>query len=236
MTDYFPTFIVHRRQAVCKNDPSPSICRKTALSQLLATMEDDSPWGDDANVLRDSEWSKISSDFLNVGYREGITAGKEGALQEGFDEGYAETGAPIGRQLGNLRGMASALFALLSNPAFLPENGNRDELLTEARTISSDLAEIRFSDIMPPDLQAIQHAREHLESADEDDRDFDVEMSEETKQKHDLEGLEDMMTRMGATITVSAEVKTRPTRTDVEKLAVRLTSLLDSLNLPLPTT
>ena len=34
--------------------------------QLLATMDDDSPWADDANILRDSEWSKISSDFLNV--------------------------------------------------------------------------------------------------------------------------------------------------------------------------
>lgn len=129
--------------------------------------------------------------------------------------------------------MASALFALLSTPTFIPENGSREELLTEAGAISSGLAEIRFSDIVPPDLQAEQHAREHLESADEDDRDFDIEMSEEVKQKRDLEGLEDMLTRMGAGTISSAEAKSRPTRNDVEKLETRLTALLGTLSLPL---
>ena len=95
----------------------------------------------------------------------------------------------MGRQIGNLRGMASALFALLSTPSFAPQNGNKEELLREARAISSDLAEIRFSDIAPPDLQAEQHAREHLESADAEERDFEVEMSDEVKQKRDLESL-----------------------------------------------
>ena len=140
----------------------------------------------------------------------------------------------MGRQIGHLRGMASALFALLSTPSFAPQNGNKEELLREARAISSDLAEIRFSDIAPPDLQAEQHAREHLESADAEERDFEVEMSDEVKQKRDLENLEDMMTRMGAGATTSAVDKTRPTMSDVEKLAGRLTVLLLSLGLPSP--
>lgn len=140
----------------------------------------------------------------------------------------------MGRQIGHLRGMASALFALLSTPSFAPQNGNKEELLREARAISSDLAEIRFSDIAPPDLQAEQHAREHLESADAEERDFEVEMSDEVKQKRDLESLEDMMTRMGAGATTSAVDKTRPTMSDVEKLAGRLNVLLLSLGLPSP--
>ncbi|CAL1709047.1 unnamed protein product [Somion occarium] len=175
-------------------------------------MEDD--WADDTTAIRDSEWAKISSDFQNAGYREGITAGKEGALQEGFDEGYAETGVPIGREIGNLRGISSALVSLLSSPTFVPEHGDREQFLQEARLISMELAELRFSDVAPPDLQAEQHAREHLESADVDDRDFDVEMNEEVKQKRDVEGLEDLMTRMGA--------------------VDRLKSLAGSLGIPLP--
>jgi hypothetical protein len=41
-----------------------------------------------------------------VGYREGITAGKESALQEGFDTGFASVGAPLGRDIGFIRVMS----------------------------------------------------------------------------------------------------------------------------------
>jgi hypothetical protein len=31
-------------------------------------MMDDSPWDDDPNYVRETEWSKISNDFINVRY------------------------------------------------------------------------------------------------------------------------------------------------------------------------
>ena len=186
---------------------------------------DDSPWEDNAKTLQDSEWSKLSSDFVNAGYREGITAGKEGALQEGFDEGFAQTGAPIGRDLGMLRGFSSAIVSFLSSTraGATPVN-----LLDEARAISQELANIRFSDIAPPDLQAEEHAREHLESAD------DVVTSEALQEKRDLESLEDMMNRMGAGQVSVEEKRGRPTVEDIKRLRERLTLLAQSIGTSLP--
>ncbi|KAI0797255.1 hypothetical protein BC629DRAFT_1258943, partial [Irpex lacteus] len=123
----------------------------------------DSPWDDNVQTVKVSEWSKISSDFMNVGYREGITAGKETHLQQGFDDGFANTGAPLGRQIGLLRGFASALFSFLKSATCGVEQSEQHNLLLEARNISAELNDIRFSDIVPPDLEAEQHEREHLE-------------------------------------------------------------------------
>jgi hypothetical protein len=81
---------------------------------------------------------------VQAGYRDGITAGKEGALQEGFDAGFAQAGAPRGRELGLLRGLASALLLHLAPPA-------RETASTSAaREIVDALAAVRFEDIAPP--------------------------------------------------------------------------------------
>jgi len=186
---------------------------------------DDSPWDDNAKSLQDSEWSKLSSDFVNAGYREGITAGKEGALQEGFDEGFAQTGAPLGRNLGMLRGFSSAIVSLLSSSSTqeLPE---RDQLLSEVRAIALALSNVRFSDIVPPDMQAIEHAKEHMEDAE------DVVTSEELQEKRDMESLEDLMDRMGA--APSAKKAERPAPKDVAQLDQRLHTLAQALGLTLP--
>ncbi|EKM57788.1 uncharacterized protein PHACADRAFT_251634 [Phanerochaete carnosa HHB-10118-sp] len=186
---------------------------------------DDSPWGENVKSVQDSEWSKLSSDFVNAGYREGITAGKEGALQEGFDEGFAQTGAPLGRNLGMLRGFSSALASFLASTS-AQEHTERDQLLNEARTISSALSDVRFSDIDPPDTQAMEHAKEHMEDAE------DVVASEELQEKRDMESLEDLMDRMGA--TPSAKQANRPTPEDVAQLEQRLHTLAQTLGLTLP--
>ena len=186
---------------------------------------DDSPWEDNEKSRQDSEWSKLSSDFVNAGYREGITAGKEGALQEGFDEGFAQTGAPIGRSLGLLRGFSSALVSFLGSARAASAPAG---LLEEARAISLALGNIRFSDIAPPDLQAEEHAREHLETTE------DVVTSEELQEKRDLESLEDMMNRMGAGQVSVEEKRERPTMEDVTKLEARLGQLAQTLGLSLP--
>jgi hypothetical protein len=86
-----------------------------------------------------------------AGYRDGISAGKEAALQEGFDAGFADTGAPRGRELGVLRGLAAALLHLSPRPAAEP-----DQTQTQARIreIVGKLATVRFADLVPPNEEA----------------------------------------------------------------------------------
>ncbi|KIM78529.1 hypothetical protein PILCRDRAFT_98408 [Piloderma croceum F 1598] len=146
----------------------------------------DSPWDDDAGFSSEAEWTRISNEFTNTGYREGITAGKESALQEGFDDGFAHVGVPLGHELGILRGIASALYSFLSStsPA-------QDPMVVEARDIASLLANIRFTDIAPRDLEAEEHARQHLEADDNT-----LDMNEEVEEKRRMEELEDIQARL----------------------------------------
>jgi len=75
---------------------------------------------------------------VQAGYREGVTAGKTSALQEGFDAGFAESGVPLGRQVGHARGMATALAGL---PSF-KERETVEKLLDELNSVRlSDIGE-----------------------------------------------------------------------------------------------
>ncbi|KIJ07744.1 hypothetical protein PAXINDRAFT_120784, partial [Paxillus involutus ATCC 200175] len=78
-------------------------------------MDSDSPWEEHPRTEHapEANWTKISTEFTNSGYREGIIAGKEASLQEGFDAGFADVGVPTGRELGNLRGAASTIVSFL---------------------------------------------------------------------------------------------------------------------------
>jgi hypothetical protein len=120
----------------------------------------DSPWGDDPLIATSNSWSTMEAVFTDAGYREGITAGKERTLQAGFDGGFACVGAPIGHELGILRGIASALL-----PFVISHSSNRPDwepLVNEVRHIASLLTDIRFADIAPQDVEAEEHAQEHL--------------------------------------------------------------------------
>jgi len=79
--------------------------------------------------------------FTDAGYREGITAGKERTLQAGFDSGFASVGAPIGRELGILRGITSALL-----PFVISHSSNRPD----------------WEPLVNEDVEAEEHAQEHL--------------------------------------------------------------------------
>ena len=147
------------------------------------------------------------SSWSQAGYRAGIIAGKESSLQEGFDTGFATIGVPIGRELGSLRGIASALTAFLSDASELQE----------VRAISASLSQIRFSDIAPRDIEAEQHAREHIDDAP------GIAQTEELSQKRDMENLEDMLSQLSAGPRDCTP--TRPTREDVAKLRERLALL-----------
>lgn len=165
-----------------------------------------------------------------AGYREGITAGKESALQQGFDEGFERVGTPLGRELGILRGLASALLSFLETPG---STSSRQDLVDEAREIVSQLREIRFSDIAPPDLEAERHAREHIELDGEDDGGMDLIPDEELKKRQDMEKLEDIASQMGVS-SMATRVTTRiPGMDDVRNLRERLLALCDSLGIPL---
>jgi hypothetical protein len=158
-----------------------------------------------------------------VGYREGITAGKEAASQEGFDEGFANVGVPIGRELGLLRGIATVVLHYLKGPTDVPQ---REEAIVEAQEISSQLSRIRFSDIMPRDLEAEEHARQHMETEG-----MSLDENEEIAAKRDLEGIEDMLANMTAGNGKSREATVRPTIEDVRALGLRLSTLSQRLDL-----
>ncbi|TFK36512.1 hypothetical protein BDQ12DRAFT_686541 [Crucibulum laeve] len=184
----------------------------------------DSPWDEnpDYNTSREAEWTRMSTDFTNVGYREGITAGKESALQEGFDSGFANVGAPIGRDLGILRGMCSAIVTSLTSST----GGETESMAIEARDIAAKLSDIRFSDISPRDLEAEEHARQHLE-----DDEHGMDVNEEIAEKREVEGLEDMLAKLTAGTSMGAHETGRPTEDDVRVLKGRLENLVQRMGI-----
>jgi hypothetical protein len=154
---------------------------------------------------------------VQAGYREGITTGKEAALQGGFDDGYASIGVPLGYELGLFRGRAAAFTTILQSST----DAHAPELLVEARAIASALADVRFSDIVPRDEEAVAHAREHGE---------EIGANQELQDKADAEMLEDML---GALSTAESRAKqTRPTMQDVQNLKARLDALGTKMGLP----
>ena len=156
-----------------------------------------------------------------VGYREGITAGKEAALQEGFDAEFADVGAPIGRELGILRGISSAILALLRSST----TAVNETLLLDAQEISSELSKIRFSDIMPRDLEAEEHARQHL-----GEEGVEIDVHEKIAARQDIEGIEDMLANLTAGTNLATGTA-RPSVDDVRILKDRIKVLSDRLNL-----
>ena len=132
-----------------------------------------------------------------------------------------------------LRGFAAALLSFLTSSTSSAGLDARPALVQEARAVVSDLNNIRFSDIAPPDLEAEQHAREHFE-AEGAARDEEVVRNEELQLKRDVEGLEDMMKGLSAGSVQPAQVSQRPTREDVTKLVARLRALSSALDVSFP--
>jgi hypothetical protein len=95
--------------------------------------------------------------------------------------------------------------------------------LQEAREITAQLGNVRFSDIEPRDLEAEQHAREHLDIEPEEI------LGEEAGESRRMEDMEDMLARLSAGADV--QVQGRPTREDVQRLKVRLEALGAQLGL-----
>ncbi|KAA8537302.1 hypothetical protein F0562_027011 [Nyssa sinensis] len=78
--------------------------------------EDGSSWADSNEELDkasdlDREWQKRRNQFHTIGYRDGLTAGKEASAQEGFIIGFKES-VHVGYNWGLVRGVTSALSCL----------------------------------------------------------------------------------------------------------------------------
>lgn len=137
-------------------------------------------------------------------------------MQEGFNAGFADVGVPMGRELGMLRGFASACLAFLDS-SHSSGFANRESTIAEVREIASRLAGIRFTDIAPRDLEAEEHARLHLEAEDE------IQTDEQLALKRKMETIEDMFTQLNAGASPSGiSSGPRPTMHDVQQLSIQL--------------
>lgn len=77
------------------------------LSKDVSWLEDSDDKADGASML-DREWKTRHEQFYNAGYREGISAGRNDAAQEGFNHGFKDS-VMIGYKWGIVRGVTSAL-------------------------------------------------------------------------------------------------------------------------------
>lgn len=149
-------------------------------------------------------------------------------MQQGFDEGFAEVGAPLGRELGILRGISTALLSFLK---MTPDQTGQQGLIQEVGELVSQLGSVRLSDIAPPDLEAERHIREHLdEGGGEDAGELEIDLNEELKEKKDIERLEDLMGQMQAGSLMTGPTE-RPSIDDVRRIKERLIGLCHELNI-----
>ncbi|KIJ49146.1 hypothetical protein M422DRAFT_161854 [Sphaerobolus stellatus SS14] len=176
----------------------------TIIQNDASSDENDSIWGD-VDELPSQEWTKMVDDYTNAGYREGITAGKEEALQEGFDDGYASVGAPLGQEVGTLRGMANALKAFLSTKD-MQDTPELESLKKEITEISNGLSRLQLTDLAPPDLEAEAHAREHLEDENAAEKVKALNVEESLGRGHERPAMEEMKRLRGRLIDVLGRV------------------------------
>jgi hypothetical protein len=127
---------------------------------------------------------------MKIGYREGITNGKELSLQEGFNAGFAQIGAPLGRRVGTLRGIINALghfFQASEASALLLEDLQKEGIEQKITELGDRLNRIRLKDLSPLDLDERKHASEHrdVDAEGTDDALADSMMALEAKERPD---------------------------------------------------
>ncbi|TIA93203.1 hypothetical protein E3P99_00333 [Wallemia hederae] len=167
---------------------------------MSGDMDEDDVWAGSDDELgskqRDLEWNKLEDRFMDEGYREGISWGKESHLQSGFDEGYV-VGVVYGREYGRLRAFANQTLSHLSGQQ---EN---EELVERARRLVGTIGRISALHFLPKDQEAIVHAREHEEeskkssSKDTSNVSFNEEMGGENGRLRDVQALTDELDGLG---------------------------------------
>ncbi|GAP82364.1 putative ABC1 domain-containing protein [Rosellinia necatrix] len=74
---------------------------------------------------------RLRTQHNTVGYRDGITVGKAGSIQAGFDQGFA-LGANIGIRAGQVLGLLEGIAAALAEAGQADEAARADSLLAQA--------------------------------------------------------------------------------------------------------
>ena len=155
-------------------------CHLKFVIMIMTEKQQNDDWYTEEDVDSKLSWNKLEEEYANVrpipvsfvspetpfsqvGYREGITAGKEQALQGGFDDGFATIGAPLGREVGILRGIVHVLLARWETQANDDTPSTQSVPYSELRALSRRLDAIRFKDLAPKDVQAELHALEHMD-------------------------------------------------------------------------
>ncbi|KAI1755868.1 hypothetical protein F4782DRAFT_372911 [Xylaria castorea] len=90
---------------------------------------------------------RLRAQHNTVGYREGITAGKAGSIQTGFDQGFA-LGGNIGIRAGQILGLLEGISAALA------EAGPADEAVRTQGLLSRAAAELNPESLFTPDFWA----------------------------------------------------------------------------------
>ncbi|WVF69840.1 hypothetical protein IAT40_004620 [Kwoniella sp. CBS 6097] len=196
--------------------------------------EEDDDWleppaqGGASDPLVNQEYTRISSKFSDAGYREGITDGKLATLQQGFDEGFAQS-VPLSRRVGILRGKAAALLSIAtssssstsaSSPAASPSSSvppshASTDLIDSLRDLIRRLSQLRRDEILPEDKERIEHEKEDHP----DGEGYELDQSD----KRDMESLERSLGLMGDAGA------TREKKEDGEAVISRLEAELEEL-------
>lgn len=103
-----------------------------------------------------------------TGYREAIDAGKEQKLQQGFDEGYSQTGAPLGRRIGMLRGKVDALLSIASAQSdgrpissVGVSGATLEKLQRDLESLRTRIETLPIHDLMEPDYKLLRYEAQH---------------------------------------------------------------------------
>ncbi|KAK4055654.1 hypothetical protein OIV83_000200 [Microbotryomycetes sp. JL201] len=176
-------------------------------------------------IVAAQEWSKLSSKFTDAGYRDGITEGKNSKLQQGFDQGFglaAPYARRVGILRGVATSLLSLMTALSAStsgarsfgstasssagsskpgPAWVQATFNdetgRDKtrIVAQLRNIVERLSKLDESKVVPPDLEAIEHAQTHDEGhpTSKVDSDADQFLSLRMHDKKEMNELESLM-------------------------------------------
>lgn len=168
---------------------------------------DESPFHDDspstATAIANQEWSTLSTRYIDQGYNHGITQGKHHTLQSGFDQGFA-LATPPARALGSLRGKSNALLSLLTTqagakllppPLLLLTTQEKETIVIQVRDLVTRLAKLIPQDLLPPDREALAHAKTHdppsdsLKEEEEEEFNYATEKEEMNLLERGLEGV-----------------------------------------------
>ncbi|KAF3336786.1 Yae1 domain-containing protein 1 [Carex littledalei] len=131
-------------------------------------------WGDDSdedsnhgsNLSR--EWNWRHNRFHTMGYREGITEGKEVSAQEGFTVGFRQS-VRVGKKWGLVRGITSAVASLPESSVekLIPNIEIRErlkEIQKAVQAISSDNAQRIYNEtIQKGDFLTSMDSNDHSE-------------------------------------------------------------------------